>query len=1073
MNIDTLYKQRARFQQRALTHKDKHALVFALAQLEQAKSEVNTLEQNKAELKITLFSLNKDKADDIFRLRTEALIKNFEADVLQAKEKMVVAEGQYNCLKPKRVAKTSLVKPKRVAKTSLVKRVAPNKAVLRLPYLRPSKIDQSGEMQTLELDLLNVLNQASHKADLFNQFNQPKSNAATRETDRAADATAALSTEQAKSNAAARETARAAAATAALSAEQAKSNAAARETDRAASATAALSTEQTKSAIWLDLLRLNQQSHRNSIANLINAAADALARSAKQVDSSSPTKRLEEPNVYIIGRSGNKQQYYTLYCRTEMLILGCPLDELNHPIVNVKFVQNLSTDKDAAFQKARKLAESDTRIVLSESLMPDLSELDAFDLNWKMGKNGVWHAKPTSEFWNSWRANKEKIKEAGFWVGAFNDKESRVPGKKCFFVFYRQRSFFDKNNRLPTPYVQPRKAADIQRECEFYNRYYFNDNVLFDLAFSHLANRLELQESAKQSINATAALSTEQAKSNAATRETDRAADATAEQAAKISDKLVPVSEKQIDKVSRDIALVEKNIGAAAIPFNRQVVKISDIQSPSNANTTGLIESMVEMLIILIKVLIKDVMTLPLVLRRSGKFQDGYQYTLIDGNNYYQAVISHIPADNVCAYVLESDTQEQAYRKQLEMNKHNPLPANLQNFVSIQEKVKAIVKRAHEQSEHNKTPEVLRIASIGIVDILPPTNPPLFNKKELEKSAQKIVRFQTTDKPLVLRALDDSKYRLVNGFFEYYATLRAMALVSSKVSCDIVQAKIIDSEEQEQAYRSQNKLEACLPVPKEKAEFIAAQIKKLEQKLKETDDPALKKNYQDMINLFQKQLGEQSQQQRPQSQQRPQQRPQSPQRSYRNQCSTCTKANGGFCEENGSSIDFAHGGCVDSYKAKRQYTTPYYGVEQSLNQYLSDKSPTNLENLNKVIRTDFVRYWHEQDLLAGCILDIEVDEKKCAVGTIIEEESQGQISYILYCLRYNRVDGHIKERVDKDYRSYVNYNAAHKKLNQFLRPLAAPTFDNVGSSKPLSPEQLAQAPMPKRQNLKYPKVPRM
>ena len=202
--------------------------------------------------------------------------------------------------------------------------------------------------------------------------------------------------------------------------------------------------------------------------------------------------------------------------------------------------------------------------------------------------------------------------------------------------------------------------------------------------------------------------------------------------------------------------------------------------------------------------------------------------------------------------------------------------------------------------DNRLSPSIVRVTDIQTPE---PSENLSFDETQLELAAESILRLKGTVNPLVLRREGHAtNYSVIDGYFEYYAALKAKEMDAKRGHT--INAYIIESDEQEQAYRAQ--LEVFRPhsigavaervssketLPPELAtsqETVASpagasqetlppstkaleepvtdeikakvsqQIERLEEKLKKTDDPKLKQEYENMLaNLqetFQKRL---------------------------------------------------------------------------------------------------------------------------------------------------------------------------------------------------------------------------
>lgn len=136
-------------------------------------------------------------------------------------------------------------------------------------------------------------------------------------------------------------------------------------------------------------------------------------------------KKLQTGDYYIckqydVGRTGELGQYYTLYCRTWISLVGY------WSRFSWRYIKNLSLEKEAALAEARKIS-GEFNLDFNESPQAEIVRFEAFGLQWKKGKKAMY-AMPNYNFWDGWKKNKEEIKKAGFWVSR---------GRDGFMVFFK------------------------------------------------------------------------------------------------------------------------------------------------------------------------------------------------------------------------------------------------------------------------------------------------------------------------------------------------------------------------------------------------------------------------------------------------------------------------------------------------------------------------------------------------------------------------------------------------------------------------------------------------------------
>jgi hypothetical protein len=96
------------------------------------------------------------------------------------------------------------------------------------------------------------------------------------------------------------------------------------------------------------------------------------------------------------------------------------------------------------------------------------------------------------------------------------------------------------------------------------------------------------------------------------------------------------------------------------------------------------------------------------------------------------------------------------------------------------------------------SPSIVRIKKIES-----PTIPMEFDEIQLEKAAQLVLKMEGTITPIILRRTEPEKeaYTIIDGYFEYYAALKAMEIDSRKGKT--INAYIIESEDETSMYVQQ------------------------------------------------------------------------------------------------------------------------------------------------------------------------------------------------------------------------------------------------------------------------------
>lgn len=134
-------------------------------------------------------------------------------------------------------------------------------------------------------------------------------------------------------------------------------------------------------------------------------------------------------------RTGRLQQFYTLYIERSVINGGFCLN-------SYRFVQNLSKEEGAAWDKAKKMFDDRKEVLTSswgkgkyyldidmiDSPKREYCDLKAFGFEWKKTEKG-FTTEPDRDFWTIWRKHKTSLKEAGFSV--FKDY------KGFFVLFFR------------------------------------------------------------------------------------------------------------------------------------------------------------------------------------------------------------------------------------------------------------------------------------------------------------------------------------------------------------------------------------------------------------------------------------------------------------------------------------------------------------------------------------------------------------------------------------------------------------------------------------------------------------
>ena len=128
--------------------------------------------------------------------------------------------------------------------------------------------------------------------------------------------------------------------------------------------------------------------------------------------------------TFHVCRTGSKQQFYTLY--------GEAVNWSDYGVShNVWFVQNLAHKLEDAMAKAESFAdevrphiykaEYNVTVEYHDSPRPLYVKHEAFGVEMQLSRNRkTWWAGANSEFWDNWRAKKQHIKDAGYWVKKMN-----------------------------------------------------------------------------------------------------------------------------------------------------------------------------------------------------------------------------------------------------------------------------------------------------------------------------------------------------------------------------------------------------------------------------------------------------------------------------------------------------------------------------------------------------------------------------------------------------------------------------------------------------------------------------
>tara|TARA_R100001463_G_scaffold53152_1_gene104134 strand:+ start:516 stop:1049 length:534 start_codon:yes stop_codon:yes gene_type:complete len=140
-----------------------------------------------------------------------------------------------------------------------------------------------------------------------------------------------------------------------------------------------------------------------------------LLQAAKLDDASPKTQKPKIEATYYVCRTGDKEQYYTLYI--DRLIRGA-----YGYFHTSSFIQNLAHNKTEAKVKAQairdKAGDKGAKIKQFDSARPVFSNMEAFGITMKMSRRRtVWYGHINDKaFWDDWRENKADIKAAGYWV---------------------------------------------------------------------------------------------------------------------------------------------------------------------------------------------------------------------------------------------------------------------------------------------------------------------------------------------------------------------------------------------------------------------------------------------------------------------------------------------------------------------------------------------------------------------------------------------------------------------------------------------------------------------------------
>jgi hypothetical protein len=125
-----------------------------------------------------------------------------------------------------------------------------------------------------------------------------------------------------------------------------------------------------------------------------------------------------------ICRTGDKEQFYTLYMEV--------IDSGKHwHRTYCHFVQNLAHKQADAYAKADEMREhikaryEEVRIELHPQPRAIYSKFEAFGVEMKMAKSKkVWYGNINDEFWTHWKADKNAVSEAGFWIKKMVDESN-------------------------------------------------------------------------------------------------------------------------------------------------------------------------------------------------------------------------------------------------------------------------------------------------------------------------------------------------------------------------------------------------------------------------------------------------------------------------------------------------------------------------------------------------------------------------------------------------------------------------------------------------------------------------
>ena len=132
----------------------------------------------------------------------------------------------------------------------------------------------------------------------------------------------------------------------------------------------------------------------------------------------STLKTVRRDGVLHVCRTGEKEQFYTLYLEVKTLKSDGATSHY------CQFVQNLAHKEEDAIAKATTFAQEKLAKWLDGATLevhpeprPVYTRFEIFGIEMKMSKKRTtWYGNCNETFWDEWRTRKAEIKQSGYWV---------------------------------------------------------------------------------------------------------------------------------------------------------------------------------------------------------------------------------------------------------------------------------------------------------------------------------------------------------------------------------------------------------------------------------------------------------------------------------------------------------------------------------------------------------------------------------------------------------------------------------------------------------------------------------